>query len=176
MARVPLVTLKFFSSINTQATDGLLAGVKAMGFSLGKIRKVPQSLAGIAELVAQKAHTAHRKERANVREYTAGESGTRTLDLGLMRAAGNKAVRVNSTTCRAAPVTIGTTVHNEAAPSHAKLTQGSCASMPRGGASQPATNPMWTEDSSTSAQKCQEPHQDRAPHPPSHPAFRGQFR
>ena len=51
-----------------------------------------------------------------------GERGTRTLDLGIMRAVFRLIDPINSTTCRVTSVAFVTTEHNEAAPSHAKVT------------------------------------------------------
>jgi hypothetical protein len=50
-------------------------------------------------------------------------------DLFALTAFAFRIARVFSTNYRVAPVAIGTTEHNEAAPSHAKLTQGSGRSV-----------------------------------------------
>ena len=59
---------------------------------------------------------------AQIVDFTGGERGTRTLDLGIMSSESIN-LHANSTTYRVAPVALDTTERNEAAPGPAKLPQ-----------------------------------------------------
>jgi ribonuclease D len=66
-----------------------LGGWKSYAIVLRYGHLTPDHLSRAAELVAQKGHTARRKKagkRAQSTEFTGGERGTRTLDLGIMKA------------------------------------------------------------------------------------------